>query len=432
VAVSGTLDEATPDAERPDLYPGVVPSVWYRWTPAADGQFTLRLEAGEPGAVIEAFSGDTLAGLERIVAPSSTLGLVIDVKAGRPYAFAVSGRLGLFGLNTRFDPGAAADAFDDRTVISGDHFEILAGWRGPTLEPGEALPANYGSLWWSWTAPASGMLVMRATPDPVAGIGLPYQIIALTGDRLDRLGVAPIEPYFGQRVEAGQTYVLRLLYDYTALGSDGKECRVTFDLWPMEPNDNFAGRIVLVGDAVQFGGDDHVSWLEGGEPQHGLATSLWWEWTAPVTGTVQFQWESGDSGGAVRVFREDPFARPSVAPLPALPTVVQAGKTYYVCLGSPLVGGGQAYAVRGSRTWSLRLTPGLTPVRLIPGMFSSSTGMQLRLNGPVGGIVEISASADLLTWSRLEVVILEFPTVSWWDAVAAQEPCRFYRASLQF
>jgi hypothetical protein len=56
-------------------------------------------------------------------------------------------------------------------------------------------------------------------------------------------------------------------------------------------NDNFADRLVLTGLSGEASGSNYYATRETGEPLHaGIAggASVWWEWTAPDTGTVIF------------------------------------------------------------------------------------------------------------------------------------------------
>src|SRR5689334_5903981 len=63
------------------------------------------------------------------------------------------------GVSTVVAAGPANDAFANRTTLSGPTNTILASNVGATIEPGEpqhAGEAGGHSVWWSWTAPASG------------------------------------------------------------------------------------------------------------------------------------------------------------------------------------------------------------------------------------------------------------------------------------
>jgi hypothetical protein len=434
LAIEGSLEGATPDAERMDLLAGVSSSVWYRWTPSVDGQLTVRLQGMPREMSVEAYLGPSLAALSRVPRPG-TINVEIDAKVGITYFLAVSGTGTSFVLQSRFDPLAPADAFADRTRVSGEHFEIVSGDRLFTAELEEGSSPGYGTLWWSWTAPASGMLVARANSAPPTGLLIaPYTIMAFLGNRLNALTVAPIEPYWGQRVVAGKTYALRMSVNYLsieALAAQGRDIRATFDLWPIAPNEQFANRIRLSGASSLLAGDDSVSWLEDGEGSWNLATSLWWEWVAPFDGTMGLVPEGDNGGGSVLIFDQNPFETPAVQPLPFATTVVTGGRTYYLCLGSPMVGGGQAGAMRGYKTWRLSVTPGFAPLTVTPGPFSPSSGMLIGVNGPTGARAQISVSTDLNTWTPWTTLLLGPTRTDLWDADAVREPRRLYRVKIE-
>ena len=61
-------------------------------------------------------------------------------------------------------------------------------------------------------------------------------------------------------------------------------------------NDNFFGRLPLTGTTASAVSNNLLATHEPGEPNHGDgggARSLWWTWTAPVTGLVNFSAYSG-------------------------------------------------------------------------------------------------------------------------------------------
>ncbi len=66
--------------------------------------------------------------------------------------------------------------------------------------------------------------------------------------------------------------------------------------WPQANNDDFAGRLALAGTSVTVVSNLQAATHETGEPNHANysgARSLWWTWTAPASGTVNFSVATG-------------------------------------------------------------------------------------------------------------------------------------------
>lgn len=86
-------------------------------------------------------------------------------------------------------------------------------------------------------------------------------------------GTDPLPAYAGKCQTGGRLNLLRALS-----GTDRRPF-----------NDDFSDRVRLVGDNINTRANNAGATPQAGEPTHAGAaggTSLWWEWTAPVTGTV--------------------------------------------------------------------------------------------------------------------------------------------------
>src|SRR5689334_16151714 len=73
----------------------------------------------------------------------------------------------LLSVNRLFAQAPPNDNFDNRTVLNGSVATLSGYLGGATLESGETSGPNYwmasgasGSVWWSWTAPASSTVVI--------------------------------------------------------------------------------------------------------------------------------------------------------------------------------------------------------------------------------------------------------------------------------
>lgn len=150
----------------------IEPFTW-DWTPLEAGQFTL-------------------------VARSTTGG---DVTLSAPVAVVVR------------PAGPANDDFGDREPLLDDYAVVNPPFAGATLEPDEASlwPEGVeGSVWWEWTAPRSGPVVVVAT-GPEGGTTL---VGAFSGGQLDSLVPnAQVERTCTFNAQQGRTYAVALASD---------------------------------------------------------------------------------------------------------------------------------------------------------------------------------------------------------------------------
>ena len=190
VVSSGTIVAASVEAREPDPEPAFVSlgparTVWYSWSPPSSGTYTLRIEADEiadwePAAAV--YVGTVLTGLTLLdkaenlaFAPSDRerglLTATFSVTAGQSVRIQVGGLAfltseGTFELSlgpsvrpVQDDFAAAGDA--GTAVTYAGESSLIEGTR-QTGEPnhfagiGGSASISSSSVWWKWTAPASG------------------------------------------------------------------------------------------------------------------------------------------------------------------------------------------------------------------------------------------------------------------------------------
>lgn len=188
----------------------------------------------------------------------------------------------------------ANDSFANRAVITSLPALRTGSNRNATYESGEPDPAFAGggsSVWWSWTAPQTGVAVASTAGsnfDTVMGVytGASVNGLSLVGGSDDATGVFTSTILF--QAAAGTTYHF-LVDGY--LGDQG-DIQLNLELDTSLSNDNFANRIPISGIDFTVSGYNLGATAEPGEPFHnGLAPdrSVWWEW------------DSGSFGGTVIV-----------------------------------------------------------------------------------------------------------------------------------
>ncbi len=227
---------------------------------------------------------------------------------------------GSLGLGDTMERGSAPDQMgDDLPTVDlpppNDGFltpSDISGGSGTTVgsnanatventEPAHACIGSTSSIWYRWTAPASGTVRLDT-----AGSTFDTVLAVYTGTDLDNLtGVAANDDadppdVRTSRVEfagaAGTTYRIAVTGYAANIG------RVTLH-WAQPPgNDAFADREVLNGATGTRGGSNVNASLEPGEPDHNpspssgdrAAASVWYRWTAPAGGRTSFD-TSGSS-----------------------------------------------------------------------------------------------------------------------------------------
>lgn len=153
-------------------------SLWWIWTAPGDGLVTISTCGSEFDTVLAAYSGSALDALTAIAsddqgrcggASGNQSKISFAVKNGVAYQIAVDGYRylgdllpdsGRVTLNLAF---ATNDAFAGRIPLTGTNVIVTGNNAAATKEVGE--PNHAGddggkSLWWSWTAPASGLVTV--------------------------------------------------------------------------------------------------------------------------------------------------------------------------------------------------------------------------------------------------------------------------------
>jgi len=276
-------------------------SVWYAWTPAVGGyvKFTL---AGSFNKIIAIYTGASVTNLAWLAAsynngPYDATGDFTST-AGTEYLIAVDGYgggSGTFTLSLAETPPPPNDYFANRIVLPGTNVTLLGTNLSASKEPGE--PNHAGvvggqSVWWTWTAPASGWVTFTAGLNTTALLGV------YTGEAVATLTeVASGQSHrdsYGNQMPALASFnatvgtVYQIAVDLTNLPDYRNYFELKVVLQPPPTNDYFAASAVLTGTNVDIWGASNLSATkEPGEPDHAGnpgGRSVWWVWTAPVSG----------------------------------------------------------------------------------------------------------------------------------------------------
>jgi hypothetical protein len=271
-------------------------SVWWSWTAPTAGPMQINCLGSSIRSVIAVYTGSSAGGLTLVSSGRGNHLVNFAAVAGTVYHIALdsldAGQYGNFTfrlLNGVAPP--ANDAFASATEITGNSY-TLSGFSnaGATKEPGE--PAHAGdlggkSVWWKWTAPASGTFQLETTGSPLDTLLAVY-----TGSSVGSLSlVASNDNFSGSTSLVTFSAVAGTEYRFAVDGWAGREGLISLTLTP-PTNDSFANAtVVSLSGGVYYGANgvyNTNATKEAGEPHHaGNAggKSLWWAWTATADGS---------------------------------------------------------------------------------------------------------------------------------------------------
>lgn len=280
--IAGATWEACEPMHRPIDHR---PSVWYEWTAPSSGAITLE----DGGGGIFAYTGDELCNLTQVATTTpagSPRKRRMRVTAGTTYRFAV---LGSGTLSLDHSPPPPNDMFADAESLTGRNARTSGNNIGATGEDGERNPGgvNAASVWYRWTAPATGLAVVRLPSRDFEGAGLNVY----TGDSVGSLTreeqswsrhSEQVEVAFHAR--AGTTYHISV--DGYVDPQQGN-FTLSLDLAEPPPNDDFANPTEISGTSAD--GTTLAATREPDEPDHTWSSdgaTVWYRWTAATSGRV--------------------------------------------------------------------------------------------------------------------------------------------------
>ncbi len=204
----------------------------------------------------------------------------------------------------------ANDGFAQRAVLEGTMLTVRADNSLATREAGEPQfhPRVSGkTLWWSWTAPATGRLFLSTDGSREASYLGVYMGMAV--DALTAVAASdnPAEGTRGRRlavpVQGGQTYQV------CGDGLDGAAGELALSLtFSAAANDDFENRSKVTGFPLTVTGTNTFGTFESNEPMHERYSrhSLWWSWRPDTTRAVRVTSEGSGFLAAIAVYQQAP------------------------------------------------------------------------------------------------------------------------------
>ena len=188
------------------------------------------------------------------------------------------------------------DTFANRAKLAGPTIQVRSSNVGATTEAGEPATisgtAAGASLWWTWTAPQSGTYYFDtagSTFDTVLGVFTGSSVSGLTlVASNDDSSTGTATSHVALSATAGTAYQVEVA------GKNGATGIAALRIVAPPPNDAFANAQVVTGDPAigtfEVRGTTLYGSPEAGEPNPtgvGAGNSVWYKWTAPVSGTFQ-------------------------------------------------------------------------------------------------------------------------------------------------
>ena len=262
------------------------------------------------------------------------------------------------------------DNFAKRAVLSGSVVQVRNSNVGATAEAGEASTlagvAVGASLWWTWTAPQSGTYYFDTTGstfDTVLGVftGSSVSSLSLVASNDD----ATAGSGFSQlsiSATAGTAYQIEVA------GKSGASGIAALRIAAPPPNDAFAAAQTVVGNPANGSfsvlGVTLYGTTEAGEPNvtgAGGGHTVWYRWTAPVSGQVELAAYSATLDMVSAVYTGSSLAgltlvgadnNESSTNLDSLvPFAATAGQTYYFQVDNTGTVGGNFTLLLNNAAW---------------------------------------------------------------------------------
>jgi len=217
-------------------------SVWWTWTAPLTGPVTISTAGSPFDTLLGVYTGSSLATLTLIGANDDSGGTLTSTvgfaaSAGTTYRIAVDGYNGASSniWLTISNPPPANDMFANSITIPNTISTVAGHNLGATKEPGEPNHAGVGggkSVWWTWTAPADGM--MRVSTE---GSSYDTTLAVYTGSSVSSLGLVASNDDSGGFLTSAVRFIARAgaTYQVAVDGFGGSSGRITLTILPVAP-----------------------------------------------------------------------------------------------------------------------------------------------------------------------------------------------------
>jgi hypothetical protein len=313
-SVSGTNVDATKELGEPRHAgdPGGA-SVWYRWTAPASGEVRIDTCQSDFDTLLGVYTGSAVNALSEIASNDQACGnqskVIFNATTGTTYRIAVDGWRGPVpafpaegNVELRIQPviRPANDNFANAQDLGNGATATISGTNVDASkeigEPDHAADPGGSSVWYRWTAPASGPVRISTCTsdfDTLLAVYTGVAVGSLTEVASNDQGCDTNQSRVLFSAIAGVTYMIAV-DGYSAGGAaQAQEGALSLDLRPPSPpvNDNFANATNLGSSLdVSITGSNLDASKEAGEPNHAGdpgGASVWYRWTSLSLGRVK-------------------------------------------------------------------------------------------------------------------------------------------------
>lgn len=320
-----TVDNTTATKEVGDF---AEKTVWWKWTAPANGVATfdavnsvanyvqmgvyLHSSSGGLGALVNVRGGSFSTPPKYVfpVAQGTTYMIGLGTSSTSYYGVL---HLGL-SLNTATSIGSlvvvgpatmANDSFAQRITLSGTSAAAICYNASAGTEAGEPSTSGAGTFWFTYRPTANGRLTLTSQGSTVIYPQIAaYLGTAVSGLRLVQYGRSSSLVNFTVPVTAGADYQISIGND-SGYARDALVLSLSLDtqadvssLVTPAPatmsNDNFSGRITLVGDAVGAIAYNSSATTEAGEPGSSGYSTFWWTYRPSANGRLSITSQGSD------------------------------------------------------------------------------------------------------------------------------------------
>lgn len=302
-------------------------SVWYRWTALGTGNVSFILNPcitcslSTTNALVSVYTGANVNALT-LVPSSADNNHTFAAVRGTTYFIAVDSRTANGGTYefslVSANISARNDAFVNAQVLSGTAGAVAGDNSGASreiAEPDHANDIGGASVWYQWTAPASGLYTFDTF-----GSNFDTLLAVYTGNTVSALTVVANSDNAGSSPQSRLTFDAKVDTTYFIVvdgksngveqGTGIRRSQAGFILlnWnnlPPPVNDNFASAQAITGASGNVTGRNLVASKEGGELNHAGGpggASVWYKWTAPSSGNFTFNTFGSDFNTLLGVY----------------------------------------------------------------------------------------------------------------------------------
>jgi len=288
-------------------------SLWWQWRSTVGGTVSIGTTADTNyDTVLAVYTGSSLANLTVVAANDDAPGgsgtnsrVTFTALPGVDYQIAVEGKAGATGfavLDIATIP--ANDAFANALELTGVSATVTATNKGASRETGEPRILNNAggtSLWYRWTAPASGrfqLAVFSNDVDPLVAVYTGTALTALTlvtandNDRADNANTSALATF---DAVAGTTY--RFAVDVKS-GTGSLTLTLNDSLWQAAATDSITPSPAVAADGTVYAGSaDKILYAFNPDGSQ--------KWAYPTTGTLDSASAAVGADGTVYVGSND-------------------------------------------------------------------------------------------------------------------------------